>query len=428
MKKLLFIVLQICLGVYMNAQTNIVFIESDDQSNQAVGAYGNPAMVTPNIDALAKEGVSFTAAYNMGCWSPAVCIPSRTMLFYGQHIWKSQKITKDNAPVAFPEILRENGYSSFMTGKWHAWGKNPKDIFDKLGSIQPGQLKTYNTTGGHVTDITGNEAVQYINEYKSEKPFFMYVAFNAPHVPRQTTQNYYDLYPAKDMVLPPSVVNGKPLNKNVKYQYTNDPLSSKTMQSRVQQNNAMVTHMDVRVGDIIKALKQKGVYDNTIIVFMSDHGINFGENGVAGKVCLYEPSVTAPLIIKAPKIKPNTKIKERVYLQDVNPTLFDLLGIQGPKNIDFQSLTPLINKKSKGRGSIYLAMFDDQRGVVSNNKKLIVYPKTGDVEYYNLENDPWETTNLVNKKSSVSEVKKLISELKEWQVKVGDTVKISEKY
>lgn len=428
MKKLLFLVFQLSICFIANAQMNVVFIESDDQSNQAVGAYGNSAMITPNIDALAKEGVSFTAAYNMGCWSPAVCIPSRTMLFYGQYIWKSQKINKQNAPIAFPEILRENGYSTFMTGKWHALGKKPSAIFDELGSIQAGQLKTYNTKGGHVTDITGNEAVEYINEYKSEKPFFLYVAFNAPHVPRQTTQNYYDLYPANEMVLPPSVVNGKPLNKNVKYQYTNDPLSAKTMQSRVQQNNAMVTHMDDRVGDIIKALKDRGVYENTIIVFMSDHGINFGENGVAGKVCLYEPSVTSPLIIKAPNIKPNTKIKERVYLQDVNPTLFDLLGLQEPENIDFQSLIPLINKEEKGRESIYLAMFDDQRGVISNNKKLIVYPKTGDIEYYNLENDPWETTNLVHKKSSATEVKKLLNQLKDWQIKVGDTVKVSNKF
>ncbi|MDV7185878.1 sulfatase-like hydrolase/transferase [Lutibacter sp. TH_r2] len=428
MKKILFTAILYCVCNVANAQTNIVFIESDDQSNQAIGAYGNSAMVTPNMDALAKEGVSFMNAYNMGCWSPAVCIPSRTMLFYGKTLWKSQKINRKNAPKAFPEVLREHGYITYMTGKWHAWGKNPRDIFDKVGSIQPGQLKTYNQKAGHVTDITGKEAVEFVKNYSEEKPFFMYVAFNAPHVPRQTTQNYYDLYPAKDMILPPSVVNGRPLNKNVKYQYTNNPLSSKTMQSRVQQNNAMVTHMDDRVGDIIKALKEKGIYDNTIIVFMSDHGISFGENGVAGKVCLYEPSVTAPLIIKAPKIKPNTKIEDRVYLQDVNPTLFDLLGIQGLSDIDFQSLVPLIENKETARESIYLAMFDDQRGIISNNKKLILYPKTGAIEFYNLEKDPWETENLIKLKKSKSTVKALLNQFQSWQEKVGDTVSISKTY
>ena len=427
-KYIYLIILQFGIGLSSFAQTNIVFIESDDQSNQALGAYGNPIMVTRNLDSLAEEGVSFMNAYNMGCWSPAVCIPSRTMLFYGKTLWRSQQINKKNAPKAFPEILRENGYTTYMTGKWHAMGKSPEVVFDEVGSIQPGQLKTYNSEGGHITDITGGEAVQYIKEYKSEKPFFMYVAFNAPHVPRQTTQNYYDLYPAEDMVLPPSVVNGKPLNKNVKYQYTNDPLSAKTMQTRVQQNNAMVSHMDDRVGDIIAALKEKGIYDDTIIIFMSDHGINFGENGVAGKVCLYEPSVTAPLIIKAPKIKPNTKIKERVYLQDVNPTLFDLLGLQGPKNIDFQSLIPIVNKESEGRESIYLAMFDDQRGVISNNQKLILYPKTGVIEHYDLEKDPWETNNLIKKNTPTKVEKELVKQLQDWQMKVGDTVNLSTIY
>lgn len=418
----------ISVFVDLQSQTNILFIESDDQSNQVLGAYGNTAMVTPNLDALAKEGVSFTNAYNMGCWSPAVCVPSRTMLFYGQNLWKSQKINRKNAPKAFPEILRENGFATYMTGKWHAFGKKPSSIFDELGSIQPGQLKTYNSPAGHITDITGKEAVNYIEKYDDKKPFFMYVAFNAPHVPRQTSKKYYDLYPAKDIILPPSVVDKTPLNKNVKYQYTKDPLRTKTMQNRVQQNNAMVTHMDARIGDIIKALKDKGIYDNTIIVFMSDHGINFGENGVAGKVCLYEPSVTAPLIIKAPKIKANTKIDARVYLQDINPTLFDMLGFEGLKNIDFQSLKPLINHKSKARESIYLAMFDDQRGIISENKKLILYPKTGAIEYYNLKKDPWETRNLIDKQKSVPIVKKLLAKFQKWQIKVGDTVNITQTY
>ncbi|UXP31891.1 sulfatase-like hydrolase/transferase [Reichenbachiella agarivorans] len=300
MKKRLF-VLYLLLGVSVAgiAQPNILFIESDDQSNQAVGAFGYPVMKTPHIDRIAEEGVSFTSAYNMGCWSPAVCVPSRTMLFYGQYLWDSQNTAKDNAPKSMPELLKEKGYATYMTGKWHAWGKPVAEIFDSLGSIQPGQLKTYNTPQGHVTDITGQEAVSFIENYNNEAPYFLYVAFNAPHVPRQTEQKYYDLYPVDEMPLPPSVVEG-PLNPNIEYNYTNAPLSKQTMRNRVQQNNAMVTHMDERIGDIIAALKASGQYDNTIIVFMSDHGISFGENGVAGKVCLYEPSVTAPLIIKAP--------------------------------------------------------------------------------------------------------------------------------
>ncbi|MWW25297.1 sulfatase-like hydrolase/transferase [Algibacter lectus] len=410
------------------AQMNILFIESDDQSNQAVGAYGNNSMVTPNIDKLAHEGVSFTSAYNMGCWSPAVCIPSRTMLIYGKYLWKSQKINKQNAPKSLPEKLHDNGYYTYITGKWHAMGKPVKTIFDETGSIQPGQLKTYNAPAGHITDITASEAVNFIKNYKNDKPFFAYVAFNAPHVPRQTTQNYYDLYPANSIELPPSVVDNTPLNKNVKYQYAPDPLRSKTMQQRVQQNNAMVTHMDARIGDIIKSLKDKGVYDNTIIVFTSDHGINFGENGVAGKVCLYEPSVTAPLIIKAPTVTPNSKITARVYLQDIAPTLLDLLELESNEPTDFQSLKPLLSKNGKARASIYLAMFDNQRGIISEDKKLIIYPKTGNLELYDIKNDPWETKNLISKKTSKSLISKLLKEMKGWQLKTADKTDLTAFY
>ncbi len=406
------------------AQPNIIFIESDDQSNQAVGAYGNPAMVTPNIDRLAEEGVSFTAAYNMGCWSPAVCVPSRTMLFYGKHLWDSQKINATNAPQSLPELLKENGYTTYITGKWHAWGKRPVDIFDKVGSLQPGQLKTYFTEAGHVTDITGREAVQMIKRHEAGTPFFLYVAFNAPHVPRQTAQKYYDLYPTDQIDLPPSVVEG-PLNPNIEYNYTKAPLKKHTMRARVQQNNAMVTHMDERIGDIIAALKERGLYENSIIIFTSDHGISFGENGVAGKVCLYEPSVTAPLIIRAPGLPANEKRHNRVYLQDVYPTLLELLAIPKPDHVAFKSLMPFITQNDN-RESVYLAMFDSQRGIVKGDDKLILYPKSGDMELYNLQNDPWETTNLAEEEKSKKITKTLLNDLVKWQVKVGDTVDLKE--
>ncbi len=406
-----------------HAQPNIIFIESDDQSNQAVGAFGNPMLVTPNIDQLAKDGVSFTSAYNMGCWSPAVCVPSRTMLFYGKYLWDSQKINAENAPKSMPELLKENGYQTYMTGKWHAWGKSPKAIFHGTGSIQPGQLKTYYQNEGHVTDITGREAVDFIENYKDDKPFFLYVAFNAPHVPRQTEQKYYDLYPTDKIELPPSVIEG-PLNPNIEYNYTNAPLSKSTMRERVQQNNAMVTHMDDRIGDIIASLKEKGLYENSIIVFTSDHGINFGENGVAGKVCLYEPSVTAPLIIKAPNLPQSIQLKNRVYLQDIYPTLMDILGIKVPDYVAFKSLRPIIETKEDTRPSIYMAMFDDQRSIIKGNEKLILYPKSGDLEFYNLATDPWETNNLSTGKKSKKTIQKLLVDLQDWQQNVGDTVDI----
>lgn len=411
----------LCCFTALYAQLNVLILKTDDQSNQTIGAYGNTTMDTPSMDKLAATGTLFTAAYNMGCWSPAVCIPSRTMFMYGKHLWKSKKINNNNAPKSLAQIFGENGYHTFMTGKWHAMGPRPENLFDEVGGTPTkGQLKTFYSDAGHMTDVTAGHAIHFIESYDQDKPFLAYVAFNAPHVPRETEQQYYDMYPADKMVLPPSFENNMPLNKNVKYQYASNPLRQKTMQKRIQQNNAMVSHIDVQVGKIIKALKVKGLYENTLIIFTSDHGINFGENGVAGKVCLYEPSVTAPLIISGPGIRANTKIHNRVYLQDVVPTLYDILNFRYNEPIDFNSFYPLLKGEKTETRSIYLAMFNDQRGIIFGNDKLIYYPNSQVLELYNLKKDPWETNNLASKKAAKSTIKILLAKLKSWQEKTND--------
>ncbi|TGV00252.1 sulfatase-like hydrolase/transferase [Flavivirga rizhaonensis] len=425
------LILLVCCWNNLIGQPNIILIESDDQSNLAVGAYGFGTIKTPNIDKIAASGVYFTNAYNMGCWSPAVCIPSRTMLLHGTYLWKASKINASNVPgLSLTERLKASGYDTYFTGKWHALGKKPKDIFDTHGTILPGQLKTYNSPKGHYTDIVGKEAISFINKAATKNtPFFLYIAFNAPHVPRQTEQKYYDLYPKDEIILPPSVKAGE-LNPNIKYNYTSAPLNLKTMKGRYQQNNAMVTHMDEQIGAIMESLKINGLYENSIIVFMSDHGINFGENGVAGKVCIYDVSAKAPLIIMGPGIPKHVKKEGRVYLQDIYPTLLDLIGNKIPNYIDFKSLKPILlnNSEENLYESIYLAMFNDQRGIISDNKKLILYPETGVSEFYNLEEDPWEINNLINAKSSISTIKKMAKDFERWQKKTGDTLDIKEKF
>jgi arylsulfatase A-like enzyme len=350
------------------------------------------------------------------------------MLFNGVHLWEAARITKNNIPgPSLTERLSVAGYTTYFTGKWHAKGKGPREIFDHTGQVLPGQLKTFYTEAGHLTDIVAEEAVEFIrNASLQSPPFFLYVAFNAPHVPRETEQKYYDLYPPQEIDLPPSVQDG-PLHPHIKYNYSPDPLSSATMRKRYQQNNAMVTHMDDRIGDILEALKETGVYEHSIIIFMSDQGINFGENGVAGKVCLYDVSVTAPLIISGPGLPKRRKIKNRVYLQDIYPTLLDLIGEEPPRYMDFSSLTPLIENRICGElySSIYLGMLDDQRSIISQDYKLIMYPRAGAAELYNLKEDPWEMNNLYGQAASKKISGILGREFLRWQEVTGDTLQVT---
>lgn len=428
MKQLTFILLVALISIRVSAQKpNIILIESDDQSNLAVGAYGWDKVHTPNIDEIANEGVYFTSAYNMGCWSPAVCIPSRTMLFNGVSVWRAAKLNANNVPgMSLIERLDEVGYETYLTGKWHANGKKPRDMFHHYGHILPGQLKKYYTDEGHLTDVVGQEAVAFINEAaKKEDPFFLYVAFNAPHVPRRTAQKYYDMYPPENIHLPPSVKD-EPLHPLIKYNYSKNPLSSREMRTRYQQNNAMVTHMDDRIGDIISALKKAGIYENSILVFMSDQGINFGENGVAGKVCLYDVSVTAPLIIRVPGMPKGEKFNKRIYLQDLYPTLLELVNAEIPEYMEFQSLLPAMKGETKEspHKSIYMGMFDDQRGIVHDDYKLIMYTQAGEAELYNLKNDRWEMDNLIDKKEAGKIIPELGKEFFKWQEQTGDTLNV----
>lgn len=412
-------------GAPLWSQPNILLIESDDQSNLAVGAFGFGNMFTPSIDRLAESGVFFTAAYNMGCWSPAVCIPSRTMLFNGTFLWEAEKVSSENVPGPnLGERLGDAGYTTWFTGKWHARGKGPEETFQHVGHILPGQLKTFWTDEGHLTDIVGREAEAMVREAAAlEEPFFLYVAFNAPHVPRQTEQKYYEMYPADELLIPPSVQDG-PLHPHIKYNYSKDPLRVGEMRGRYQQNNAMVTHMDDRIGDILQALEETGEYGNTVIVFMSDQGICFGENGVAGKVCLYDVSVRAPLIISGPGVPEKLKIGQRIYLQDIYPTLLELAGAPVPAYMDFKSLNPLMEDPGakSPHSSIYLAMFDDQRGMVFRDHKLILYPQAGAAELYDLKNDPWETRNIIDQKILPEHVPGMREELARWQAETGDTM------
>lgn len=427
MRTIIWLVLVGLCFVVRAQRPNIILIESDDQSNLAVGAYGWDRVQTPNIDRLAHEGVYFTSAYNMGCWSPAVCIPSRTMLFHGVSVWRAAGINVGNVPgPTLAERLSDLGYQTWFTGKWHALGNSPRELFDHCGHILPGQLKDYYTPEGHLTDVVGKEAVDFIHKASEEKkPFFLYVAFNAPHVPRKTEQKYYDLYPPGSIKLPPSVKDG-PLHPHIRYNYSKNPLSSKEMRQRYQQNNAMVTHMDERIGDILGALEATGNYDNSIVVFMSDQGINFGENGVAGKVCLYDVSTTAPLIVRGPGIQKNKKLPARLYLQDIYPTLLELVGADIPRYLEFHSLVPLLRGESEQSpySSIYMGMFDDQRGIVHNDYKLILYTQAGAAELYNLKQDKWEINNLWGSEEAQQVLPALQREFERWQQQTNDTLRV----
>jgi choline-sulfatase len=209
---------------------NIVFIISDDQTFEGVGAYGNIEVKTPAIDRLAGRGAVFTHVYNMGSYSAAVCIASRTMLNTGQYVWRAQKLKLGQEREGmWSRRMSRAGYRTYMTGKWHV-PIEPERVFDVVRTPRGGMPKSgpeaYNrpmdnepdvwspydtsrggfwTGGKHWSEVVADEAQVMLTEAAGRpEPFFMYIAFNAPHDPRQSPKEFVDMYPAKDIQVPPN--------------------------------------------------------------------------------------------------------------------------------------------------------------------------------------------------------------------------------
>ena len=205
-------------------QPNILFLFADDLTYEAIRAFGHTDIDTPNIDKLVDRGTTFSHAYNMGSWSGAVCVASRTMLITGRSVWDAESIyqTTDKerqAGVLWPQLLGQAGYRTYMTGKWHI-RTDAEKCFDVARHVRPGMPKSvasaYNRPpskgndpwsptdmslggfwegGRHWSEVTADDAINFIGEAKHEnKPSFFYIAFNAPHDPRQSPQEYLDRY------------------------------------------------------------------------------------------------------------------------------------------------------------------------------------------------------------------------------------------
>ncbi len=225
-----------------NYKPNILFIFADDQSYETVHAHGNEAISTPNLDTLAKTGVSFHNAYNMGGWNGAICVASRTMMQTGRFIWRAHQVDsraklKELAEKGqtWPQLMEAAGYETYMTCKWHV--KVPSaEIYQNAVHERPGMPKDtregyqrpvegdidkwspYDQSvggfwegGKHWSEVVADDAETFLDKAAgSEKPFFMFLAFNAPHDPRQAPKRFVDMYPQEEMEVPVNYMRSYP--------------------------------------------------------------------------------------------------------------------------------------------------------------------------------------------------------------------------
>ena len=445
-----------------NKPANFIFIFADDMAFETISANELTDIDTPNLDRLLKKSTRFNRAYNMGAWNGAVCIASRTMLLTGKTVWNAYAV--DNAKAMYnlgqsghtwPQWLQQAGYTTYMSGKWHI-KNDPEKIFNVAKDIRPGMpndveagydrpksIKDYNQGwkpwdpkhggfwegGTHWSEILADNGVDFITTAKKDDaPFFMYLAFNAPHDPRQAPKSFVDLYPLDRIQLPETFLTNYPYAEEIgcgpavrDERLAPFPRTEYAVKINRQEYYAIITHMDQQIGRILDALDKTGQTESTYIVFTADHGLAVGHHGFMGKQNLYEHSTQVPFLISGPKIKQNHIIDEPIYLQDVMPTSLELAGFEVPKSIEFKSLLPLLNEsRSKHYSSIYGGFKGIQRSITKDNWKLIYYTYANKYRLYNLKVDPLEMQDQSSNPSESNRLKKMKKELIELSRNLND--------
>ncbi len=438
---------------------NILLIYSDDQSYRTIRALGNTEIYTPNLDKLAREGLAFTQAHVMGGHQGAVCVPSRAMLLTGRYV---NRLPNDGSVIpadftSLPEVLRSNGYQTFHTGKWHSDKASHlrmfsagDDIFfggmhfkDDGGQEHPG-VYHYDATGQYPKSARWNcdtfssqlyagAAIRFLNSAEAKsKPFFCYVAFTSPHDPRTPPEKYRAMYQAKDISLPPNFLPEHPFN-NGDLRVRDEmllprPLLKDAVKNEIALYYGMISEMDEQVGQIMAALEKNGLSKNTLVVFAGDNGLAVGQHGLLGKQNLYEHSIRVPMIIAGPGIPRNVRSNAFVYLSDINPTLYEYLGLKIPQTVEAKSLLPIIRDPvKKVRANIYNVYGHWSRSIkTSDGFKLILYNVNGQLttQLFDLKKDPWEISNLYSLPLYKDKVEKMKLQLKKEMLDTHDDLNL----
>ena len=445
----------------MSARPNILFIMCDQLRADALGCTGN-WVKTPNIDRIAHEGVRCS---NCVTNSP-VCLPARVSLAIGRYphntsVW-------DNCPYELPEgtptwmtAIRDTGYRTSLFGKFALHRRGPdirnfeqvvrsyglEDVdeirgpranaetishmtarWDSLGLFEAFKKDIQDRTGknktlvrpsplplGEYYDVyVGQQAKNYLENYKRTEPWFCWVSFAGPHEPWDTPEPYASMYRANDMPAPlprPLLRRGGPKGE-LDDRFADAPGKIDNARELRANYAGKVTLIDDQVGEILKVLEDRGELDRTVVLFTSDHGEMNGDYDLIHKSNFLNPAVRIPLIVSAPKTQRSPlagKILDQpVELFDTGPTLTDFAGTQINYRNFAHSLTPLIQNSNAKHRDFALSELKQEMMYLDRDWKLMLNANGEPYRLFDVNNDPNEMNDLIDRK----EHKELIGELK----------------
>ncbi|MFY0653440.1 MAG: sulfatase [Cyclobacteriaceae bacterium] len=429
---------------------NVLFIIVDDL-NPTLGTYGHPTVLTPNIDKLAEQGVQFNRAYS----NFSLCNPSRSSFLSGllpetlgitENKTSLQSVIGDR--VTMPELFRKNGYHAASLGKvFHGRREhNDPNAWDEIHGFGPTELgktgEQRDLTDGALTwcwwraaegdDLdqpdgkVAQKAIEIIKQ-KRDKPFFLAVGFHKPHDPFIAPKKYFDMYPLVSCDPPPvpevwSLPYAHSLDGRVAKAEVFDKFTDQDKREFLRSYYACTSFMDAQVGKVLKALNEEGLSENTLIVFMGDHGYHLGEHQWWNKVSLYEKGQNAPLIIvDGDESNKGLQSNAMVEFIDLYPTMAELSGLKNiPGHLEGKSFTNVIDNPLRSfRDVVY--------GIVGRGETLGRSIKTDDWRYiewdegkmsyelYNEKSDPIEYQNLANNKKYAKVMENMRELMREYQ-------------
>ncbi|OPA76664.1 sulfatase [Paenibacillus selenitireducens] len=441
-------------------QPNVVFIIADDHRAESVNAFGNKDIHTPTLDALAKEGTSFSNTHIFGGLTGAVCAPSRACVNSGISIFRSMigndvtnwdhAITIRSDVVLMPQAMKNAGYVTHAIGKWHndkpsfarSFTGGDKLFFGGMSDHWSVPVQDFDPDGVYPvereyigdkfsTELFSDAAIQFVENYTTDQPFYLYIAYTAPHDPRTAPEPFASMYDPSNISLPPNFSTDFPFD-NGEMDVRDEHLAEKPrhpaeIRRHIADYYGMITHMDAQIARVVEALKAKGIYDNTIIVYTADHGISLGQHGLMGKQNVFEHSVRIPLIVKGPGIPTGVQLQDLTSNIDIFPTLAELCGLAAPE-VDGTSMIPLLKDKPEHKKAVVGTVYADiQRMIRDDRWKLIRYyvsessgRGSNRLQLFDLEQDPWETTDVSSQPANTEHINRLAAALQTWMVENGD--------
>jgi len=434
----------------MPRRPNILILFTDQQRFDAMGCAGNSEIRTPNMDALAASGVRFTQA----CTSTPICVAARMSMVTGHRVSRHRFPANNKLPGAAPDLptlmtcLHDAGYWNQAIGKTHFRGRHygfhrfesaeeVRHSFledDYLIYLRENKIPTRFPNGHrdilyfqpqtngialehHKSTWVTRRSIEFLRRhrrYNRDRPFFLFASWTAPHPPFAPPEPYDEMYPPDGMGLPefperplstlPAACWGHRARLDGMHR---DPDRLRRVRALYY---GLVSQVDDGVGEVLGELQRLGLDQDTIVIFSSDHGEMLGDHGLSQKNVPYEHSVRIPLIVRWPEVtQPGAICDDLVGINDIFPTLIQGLGLEYPQATGPLTGDSFLRCCGAGLGIERDGFFIDyghgkSRWVALRGRryKYVLWASGGREELFDLEADPWETTNLIEREPGLT--------------------------